>query len=121
MSEKFKFVNGEIDILNSVEELHARFDDFHLVQSRQGDKLDRCEDFMKTVADNIGNLSVLTDIKNEIHDLRDSLIKPIIKVFTWVSLGFCALFVVVVAVAIGIRSIDVSPTGGVHYNTDSEK
>lgn len=115
--------NG-IDLDRQLSEIYGRLNLLGEKQSQAVDRIDNIEGFMQTLSQTmstlVSKLEVLEDIKNEIHSLKDSLVKPLIKVITVMILGMGALLIIVVGVAIGIKDFHASPSEGVSFGTHAQ-
>lgn len=84
-------------------------------------RIDNVESFMQTLSEHIGKvankLDVLDDIKTEIHNLREAVIRPLIKALVAFVLGVGGLLIVVTIVAIGVRDFHASPTSGISFQS----
>lgn len=111
-----EFPNGPISFEELFGEIRERLDEINSIHVNQAAKLDNCQEFIRIIGQNVHKLGLLDDIRTEIHELRDALVKPIVKLFGLLIFSVLLVGGVAVAVSIGIRTLHVSATDGIGYD-----
>lgn len=113
------------DFDSHLKEIYSKLNFLSEKHSETATRIDNVESFMQTLSENIGKvankLDVLDDIKIEIHNLREAVLRPLIKALIVLVLGLGALLVVVTGVAIGIREFHASPTNGLSFQSHKDQ
>lgn len=87
-------------------------------QEEQGRILSHLEQVVESIDKHLQQLNVLPSIRNEIHDLKDALIKPLVKIFIIMAMVVLLVGTVAVVVGIGVHNFSVNPSSGISFESE---
>lgn len=86
-------------------------EDIVATQEEHGARLSDIERVIEIISNSLKQLSVLSDIREELHDLRIGLIKPLVKAFIIMMVGGAIVSAVAITIGIGVNNFNVDSNG----------